>query len=687
MDQVHLRAQKFAGFARWGVRTLAIVAVGGIIATAIPATGQAAGVVSQGKGRLVTAFIAGSSLDSLLSLNGAVATDPFGLGNVQSNVALDATALSALNVTVPGVNVLGSPGIIQLGAVGQYAGANNDGSSVAFSGTVSQASSLVGVGTTMTGGNVGTPAAGDSATVSVGTTQLLGGANLVQLGVGIGAVAASASQTTAGVQSGSYVVSNLNVAVGGDLLGTVAATLNTPLNTLVSGVNLLVGAGTFVNPIASGQISISLTDLLATAGVANINLLPAGTNLLTYLPAAVATKLTSQVTTLVTSISSTLTGLGVVGLTLAATLATLNSTILTPTLSTLSTSLTTPLLAAVGALLQLDVNNTSTTAGAFTQNALTIGLGTNGALARVGLANATVGPNAGVVGVTPVISGILPTSGPETGSTAVTITGTGFTGATGVTFGGTAGTSFVVVNDTTITAITPVHTPGPVNVIVQHPAGASNTFGFTFTPVISVTGIVPNSGPTTGNTPVTITGTCFTGATGVTFGGTAGTTFVVVDATHITVTTPAHATGAVNVVVQVSVACGGASTLVNGFTFIAPGGPIALGLTPPSGPASGGTAVTITGTNFTPATGVTFDGTPGTNFTVVNATTITVTSPPHAVGGVNVVRLPRSDGDRCRSGLRTRGRRNPRHRHGNLLHRRGLRALRNNGGHRARRCQ
>lgn len=62
-------------------------------------------------------------------------------------------------------------------------------------------------------------------------------------------------------------------------------------------------------------------------------------------------------------------------------------------------------------------------------------------------------------------------------------------------------------------------------------------------------------------------------------------------------------------------------------------------IAPTSGPAAGGTAVTITGTGFIGATGATLGGTAITGFTVVNATTITGTSAAHAAGSVAVVVL------------------------------------------------
>jgi hypothetical protein len=59
------------------------------------------------------------------------------------------------------------------------------------------------------------------------------------------------------------------------------------------------------------------------------------------------------------------------------------------------------------------------------------------------------------------------------------------------------------------------------------------------------------------------------------------------------------------------------------------------GISPTSGPAAGGTVVTITGTNFTGATSVSFGGA-ATSFTVNSATSITATSPA-GMGTVDVV--------------------------------------------------
>jgi hypothetical protein len=64
--------------------------------------------------------------------------------------------------------------------------------------------------------------------------------------------------------------------------------------------------------------------------------------------------------------------------------------------------------------------------------------------------------------------------------------------------------------------------------------------------------------------------------------------------------------------------------------------PTIRGISPTTGPAAGGTMVTITGTNFTGATSVVFGTRAATNLVVVSSTEITVTAPAHVAASVNV---------------------------------------------------
>ena len=73
----------------------------------------------------------------------------------------------------------------------------------------------------------------------------------------------------------------------------------------------------------------------------------------------------------------------------------------------------------------------------------------------------------------------------------------------------------------------------------------------------------------------------------------------------------------------------------SGFALSAPA-PTVTTISPSSDFTTGGTTVTITGTNFTGATAVDFGSTLATNVTVTNSTTITATSPAGVVGTVDV---------------------------------------------------
>lgn len=229
-------------------------------------------------------------------------------------------------------------------------------------------------------------------------------------------------------------------------------------------------------------------------------------------------------------------------------------------------------------------------------------------------------------------NGVSPNTGSTSGGTSVTITGSGFTGVTtGVTFGGTAA-SFTVNSLSQITATTPAHAAGTVDVAVTTGVGtATATAAFTYLPPPTVTGIAPNKGSTVGGMPVVITGTNFTGATLVNFGARSAS-FTVTTATQITATSPAGNAGAVDVTVT---APGGTSSTnaADRFTYFAP--PTVTSITPNNGPLGGATAVTITGTNFTGATTVKF-GSNTTTFTVSSATQIAANSPAGSAGIVDV---------------------------------------------------
>jgi alpha-tubulin suppressor-like RCC1 family protein len=129
--------------------------------------------------------------------------------------------------------------------------------------------------------------------------------------------------------------------------------------------------------------------------------------------------------------------------------------------------------------------------------------------------------------------------------------------------------------------------------------------------------LLPSGGPSTGGTPVLVSGSGFTGATGVSFGGTPAASYSVISDQMIEAVAP-PGTGAISVAVSV----GGSSTVIAQYTYSA-----IQSVSPATGPADGGTPVTITGTGLGSATAVLF-GSTGAAFTQVSDTEIVAYSPP-----------------------------------------------------------
>ena len=73
----------------------------------------------------------------------------------------------------------------------------------------------------------------------------------------------------------------------------------------------------------------------------------------------------------------------------------------------------------------------------------------------------------------PLVNAIASRSGPVVGGTKVVITGTGLAGATAVRFGATGAASYTVDSPTQITAVSPPHAAGKVNVTVTTAAGTT----------------------------------------------------------------------------------------------------------------------------------------------------------------------------------------------------------------------
>jgi hypothetical protein len=119
----------------------------------------------------------------------------------------------------------------------------------------------------------------------------------------------------------------------------------------------------------------------------------------------------------------------------------------------------------------------------------------------------------------PVLTSVSPTAGPTKGGTRVTIKGRNLSKAKKVHFG--TKTARIHSNSSTDLTVTSPAGSGTVDVTVTGPAGTSaksSKFEFHYDSRPAVSNVAPNSGPSSGGTKVTITGTGLSAVTAVSFG-------------------------------------------------------------------------------------------------------------------------------------------------------------------------
>jgi IPT/TIG domain len=242
---------------------------------------------------------------------------------------------------------------------------------------------------------------------------------------------------------------------------------------------------------------------------------------------------------------------------------------------------------------------------------------------------------------TPKIISIVPDSASPSGGAIVIINGSNFTSGTqqsspSVSFGGVAATNVRIVSPLQISATVPPHTSGSVSVEVTTADGMSSSVPTAFTYTNSpptVSSVSPKTGDAAGGTAVAIAGANFASGATVSFGGSPASNVSFVNSNQLKATTPAHAAGAVNVLVTNP--DGASAVLAGGFTFSASSLTI-NSVSPNSGGTAGGTVVAIAGANFASGATVSFGGSSASNVSFVNSTQLKATTPAHAAGAVNV---------------------------------------------------
>lgn len=223
----------------------------------------------------------------------------------------------------------------------------------------------------------------------------------------------------------------------------------------------------------------------------------------------------------------------------------------------------------------------------------------------------------------PVVTSVLPTSGPTTGGTLLTINGSNFGTAPIVTFDGSVIAS--IPDATTphrkIVITTPPGFGAGKRIIVVAGDQLSNSVNFDYN-APTIFSVSPVSGPTQGGIAITLSGANFGQSPLVTIGGSVAPIVTGTDG-QLTVTLPAGQ--GLNREVRVT-----SNGIISAPVFFSYNAPSLTSIFATNGPTSGGTPITINGSNFGTSPVVTFDGVlvPSVADATVPHNKLSITSPP-----------------------------------------------------------
>ena len=223
----------------------------------------------------------------------------------------------------------------------------------------------------------------------------------------------------------------------------------------------------------------------------------------------------------------------------------------------------------------------------------------------------------------PILATISPIEGDFNGDTPVRITGANFTPTATVNFGSEPANGVIFISATELIAFSPPGS-GVVDITVSTKLGTTTANQFTYTSIPIVTTITPNSGSSDGGTLVSIIGANFTPNATVNFGDVPVTAFFISPTLLVAFSPPGN--GTVNVIVNTEVGTSSPSA-ANQFTYFTAESPVVTRVFPNSGPAEGGTLVSIIGANFTPNATVNFGSLPALSVSFLSSTALIAVTP------------------------------------------------------------
>jgi hypothetical protein len=194
-----------------------------------------------------------------------------------------------------------------------------------------------------------------------------------------------------------------------------------------------------------------------------------------------------------------------------------------------------------------------------------------------------------------VLSGVSPSSGPLTGGTTLTLTGTGLASGLTVQIAGSTCLNLTILSSTRATCQVPAGSTAGAQAVQAALSGqtAQLSSAYTYVAAPTVTSVTPNQGVLAGGTAIQIFGTGFKSGATVLVGASACTSVNFVSATEIDCTTPSG-TGAQ--AIQVTNPDSQLGSLASAFTFQS--SVFISSISPTSGAPAGGTTLTLHGGGF-----------------------------------------------------------------------------------------
>ena len=241
------------------------------------------------------------------------------------------------------------------------------------------------------------------------------------------------------------------------------------------------------------------------------------------------------------------------------------------------------------------------------------------------------------------ISYVTPSFGPIEGGSTLTIVGSGFVENSKVSISGVASPTVSFVSASQLTAITPPGTFGLKNLIVSTPSEqtAVGAFSYSYGFAPEIVSVSPASGALAGGTLITIQGAGFLKPM-VQVGGVDCKNLQLLSETSLSCVTPSNSSGAKALLVTNG--DGQIGTLTAAYTYYNGLSPVITSITPVAGVYTGGTIVTITGTNFLPGATVTIGGTVCDIVGVASGTPVTCMTRAAPLPGAKSLVLSNPDG-------------------------------------------